>query len=213
MRTDDLISALARGDVAVPRHAVARRYAAALVPALLFTFAAVLLLAGPRPDLAAATAWPMLWIKFAFPLAVALAALAALMRLSRPGVRPGGTLVAVALPVIAMWLFAAIELAGAPPQARPSLWLGDTWQVCAFRIATVAVPAFAGSLWALKGLAPTRPALAGGVAGLVAGALGAFVYAFHCPEMAASFLGTWYVAGMLIPAAAGAMLGPRLLRW
>jgi hypothetical protein len=28
-----------------------------------------------------------------------------------------------------------------------------------------------------------------------------------------SFLGLWYVIGMLIPAAAGALLGPRLLRW
>jgi hypothetical protein len=31
--------------------------------------------------------------------------------------------------------------------------------------------------------------------------------------MAAPFLGTWYVAGMLIPAVAGTLLGPQLLRW
>jgi hypothetical protein len=31
--------------------------------------------------------------------------------------------------------------------------------------------------------------------------------------MAAPFIGTWYLLGMLIPAAAGAMIGPRLLRW
>ncbi|MEO7319453.1 MAG: NrsF family protein, partial [Chthoniobacteraceae bacterium] len=33
------------------------------------------------------------------------------------------------------------------------------------------------------------------------------------PEMEASFIGVWYVAGMLLPAAAGALLGPVLLRW
>jgi hypothetical protein len=43
--------------------------------------------------------------------------------------------------------------------------------------------------------------------------VGATAYSFHCPELAAPFLGTWYVIGILIPAAAGALLGPRLLRW
>jgi hypothetical protein len=31
--------------------------------------------------------------------------------------------------------------------------------------------------------------------------------------MAAPFIGIWYLLGMLIPAAAGALVGPRLLRW
>jgi hypothetical protein len=31
--------------------------------------------------------------------------------------------------------------------------------------------------------------------------------------MAAPFLATWYVLGILIPAILGALLGPRLLRW
>jgi hypothetical protein len=31
--------------------------------------------------------------------------------------------------------------------------------------------------------------------------------------MEALFIGFWYVIGMLIPAAAGALLGPRVLRW
>ena len=43
--------------------------------------------------------------------------------------------------------------------------------------------------------------------------MGALVYTLHCPEMEAPFLAVWYLLGMLIPAAAGALLGPRLLRW
>jgi hypothetical protein len=31
--------------------------------------------------------------------------------------------------------------------------------------------------------------------------------------MAAPFLGLWYVAGLLIPAALGVLSGPLLLRW
>jgi hypothetical protein len=65
----------------------------------------------------------------------------------------------------------------------------------------------------MRGLAPTRLRLAGAGVGLLAGAAGAFVYAFHCPELAAPFLGMWYLLGMAIPTALGALLGPRALRW
>jgi hypothetical protein len=49
--------------------------------------------------------------------------------------------------------------------------------------------------------------------GLLAGAAGATVYAIHCPELAAPFLGTWYVIGIAIPTVLGSLLGPRVLRW
>jgi hypothetical protein len=65
----------------------------------------------------------------------------------------------------------------------------------------------------MKGLAPTRLALAGAAAGLLAGSAGALIYALHCPEMEAPFLAIWYLLGMLIPTAVGAAIGPRLLRW
>jgi len=39
------------------------------------------------------------------------------------------------------------------------------------------------------------------------------VYSLHCPELAAPFIGFWYLLGMLIPTAVDALLGPRLLRW
>ena len=72
---------------------------------------------------------------------------------------------------------------------------------------------FGAVLWAMKGLAPTRLVLAGAAAGLLSGAGGALVYALYCIEMAAPFIGIWYLLGMLIPAVAGALIGPRLLRW
>ena len=54
---------------------------------------------------------------------------------------------------------------------------------------------------------------AGAASGFAAGSIGALVYTLHCPELAAPFLGIWYLLGMLIPTAIGAWLGPRLLRW
>jgi len=116
-------------------------------------------------------------------------------------------------PLAAMWLLAAIELLRVADGGRAALVLGQTWRECPFRIAILSLPAFAALFWAMREWAPTRLRLAGAAAGLCAGGVGAFVYTFHCPELAASFLGVWYVIGMLIPAVAGAWLGPRLLRW
>src|SRR5690606_10056653 len=58
-----------------------------------------------------------------------------------------------------------------------------------------------------------RRPVAGAAAGVLAGGAGAFAYAFHCPELAAPFLAVWYVLGMAMPVVAGALIGPRLLRW
>ncbi|MGH6637725.1 MAG: DUF1109 domain-containing protein, partial [Polaromonas sp.] len=112
-----------------------------------------------------------------------------------------------------VWLLAIWTFANAAPDQRQALVFGRTWASCPFSITMLSVPVFIGIFWAMKGLAPTRLVLAGAGGGLLAGAVGAFVYAFHCPEMAAPFLGIWYVAGMVIPALAGALLGPRLLHW
>ena len=49
--------------------------------------------------------------------------------------------------------------------------------------------------------------------GLLAGALSVLAYALHRPESTARFLGVWYVLGIAIPTLAGAVLGPRALRW
>jgi hypothetical protein len=213
MKTDDLVTMLAAGVEPVAPGATMRRHALALGWG---AFGAALLMAtllGVRPDLADTAHLPMFWFKLAFPACLAAGALVAAMRLSRPGVRLGGVPAALAAPVAAVWLMAAYALAGAVPADRATLVFGSTWSACPFLIALLSLPAFGASLWAMRGLAPTRPALAGAAVGLLAGAVAAAVYALHCPELAAPFLAVWYLLGMLIPAAAGALLGPRLLRW
>jgi len=213
MKTDELISMLARGADAVETGALQRRYAAALGGG---AFGAVLLMAvilGPRPDLAEAARLPMFWVKLGFPAALLASALLATVRMSRPGARLGRVPAALAAPVIAMWLLAAVVLLAAAPGEREALLFGTTWAACPFNVAILSVPVFAALLWAMKGLAPTRLALAGAAAGLLSGAVAALVYTLHCPEMGAPFLGVWYLLGMLIPTALGALLGPRVLRW
>jgi hypothetical protein len=120
---------------------------------------------------------------------------------------------AIATPLLGMWILAAIALGGTARTHWLALVLGQTAAVCPFIIALLGAPVFLGGLWAMQGLAPTRLRLAGASVGLLAGAAGACVYAFHCPELAAPFLGTWYVLGMAIPTALGALIGPRVLCW
>lgn len=213
MKTNELITMLASGAEAVEPDALSRRYRTALGWGAFGTTLLMAILLGVRPDLAEATRLPMFWVKLAFPAALLAAALLAVLRLSRPGVRLGRVPAAVAAPVLAMWLLAAIVLLGAAPGERDELVLGQSAASCPITITLLSVPLFCSALWALKGLAPTNLALAGAAAGLFSGAGGALVYALYCPEMAAPFIGIWYLLGMLIPAAMGALLGPRLLRW
>ena len=214
MKTDDLISMLANGAVAVEPNALRRRYVAALGWG---AFGATLLMAimlGVRPDLAEAALLPMFWGKLAFPFLLLAGALVATLRLSRPGMRLGRVpLVVMGMPVAVVWLVAAVMLSGAAPVIRDEMIFGASWMVCPMYIAALSAPAFVALLWAMKGLAPTHLVLAGAASGLLSGALGALIYALHCPEMAVPFLAVWYLLGMLIPAAVGAVVGPLLLRW
>ncbi len=160
---------------------------------------------GVRPDIAEAVRLPMFWVKFAFPAALLAGALLAMLRLARPGVSLGRVPAALAAPVLAMWLFAATVLLAAASGERVPLILGETWIACPLSVTMLSVPLFVALMWATQGMAPTRLTLAG--------AGGALVYSLHCPEMEAPFIGVWYLLGMLIPTAVGALLGPRLLRW
>ncbi len=213
MKTDQLIDWLAADTAVVTPRVWRMRYTLALMAGLVGAVALMLALLGVRPDVAEAARLPMFWVKLAFPLALAAIALLAVVRLSRPGVSLGRVPSALAAPVLVMWLLAVAALGSVAPEERSALLFGETWADCPVYVAILSLPALAALLWVMKTLAPTRPAWAGAAAGLLAGALGATVYALHCPEMDAPFLAIWYLLGMLIPATLGAVAGPRLLRW
>jgi hypothetical protein len=213
MKTEDFISILATGAAPVNSTAVASRFAWGLGCGLMGAILLMALVFGVRNDIAQAATLPMFWAKVLVPAMGALTALPLTMRLSCPG-RPSGPapLVLAALLLLA-WGSAGAALLDVPPAVRTEMIFGATWKTCALNITLLALPLFGATFWVIKGLAPTRPAWAGASAGLLAGASAASVYALHCPEMAAPFLGIWYVLGIAIPAVLGALLGPRLLRW
>jgi hypothetical protein len=213
MKTDDLIALLAADTLPVQRRAAPRRLALALLAGLPLAAAIMLLDYGLRRDIAQAMLLPMFWVKLLLPAALAAAAFAVLQQLARPGVRPGASWLGIAAPVLLLWVMGAATLAAAPVDARAGLVLGQTWRTCSLSIAWISLPLFIAAFVALRTLAPTRPALAGACAGAMAGGAGAAVYALHCPELQAPFLAVWYVLGIAIPVLAGALIGPRLLRW
>ncbi|MDN8615282.1 DUF1109 domain-containing protein [Variovorax ginsengisoli] len=213
MRTDQLVALLAADAAPVRRRAVSRRLGVALAIALPVSAAWMLMAYGVRRDLIEAMFWPMFWVRLLFGAGIALAAFVVVQRLARPGVRVRGAWLGLAAPVLLIWLLALVALLSAPAEERAALVMGHTWRSCTVDIAVVSLPMFAALLWALKGLAPTRPALAGAAAGALAGGAGAMVYALHCPELAAPYIAVWYVAGIALPVVAGALIGPRLLRW
>jgi hypothetical protein len=211
--SDELLDALSRDPAPRPGRRVGRRLSLAIAAGAAASLVGVLLLLGPRPQMAVAAAAPIFWMKLAYPLAVAIVATACIERLSRPvgdsrrrAVWLGGPLAIMALAAVAQWTVA-------PEAARMRLLMGGSAMICPWLIAVCATPVFAALVWALRGLAPTRLRAAGAMSGLLAGAVGAGLYALHCDESGGAFVLIWYTLGMIVPAAVGALSGPRLLRW
>lgn len=213
MKTDELIELLAREAEPVDRRAPARAFALAIAVGVAAAFALTRTPLARDLLVPAYVAEPMFWIKFAFGVVLALSSLWAAGRLARPGVRLSLAGVLPFVPLAGVWLLAAIVLATAPPDQREALVWGQTWSTCPPTIALLSLPTFVGALLALRKMAPTRPMWAGAAAGAVAGGLGAAVYALQCPELAAPFIGVWYVLGVAIPVIVGAGLGRYVLRW
>jgi hypothetical protein len=68
-------------------------------------------------------------------------------------------------------------------------------------------------LFGLRQGAPTRPALAGGVAGLMSAGLAATIYASHCTDDSPLFVATWYTLAAALMTAIGALAGSKVLKF
>jgi hypothetical protein len=213
VKTDDLVSMLSTGAEPVDPKRVAWRYLLAVGGGSLAALALMATTLKLSPALPQELSEPMFWVRETFCASLGVVGIVGVARLARPG-RPLGLIpVGIALPVIAMWALAAVILFTAPSPRRAHLIFGGTARVCPFLITMIAAPVFFALVWALRGLAPTRLRLTGGIAGLAAGSIGALAYSLHCPELAAPFIGIWYLLGITICATLGVWAGPRLLRW
>ncbi len=211
MKTDELIAALATNAGPAPRAVVARRLAPAMAFGVLASAALAPLLLGPVNDLALPGTALMIKLMYAAALGIAAAWLTG--QLSRPAAPSIGAARAVAGVVITMVSAGLLSLLATEPGERVNHALGHSWAVCPWAVFGLSLPALAATLWAVRGLAPTRPRATGLAAGLLAGAAGAAGYALACVEPSTLFIAIWYTLGIGLCGALGAALGPRVLRW
>nr|WP_210314479.1 DUF1109 domain-containing protein [Rhizobium lentis] len=197
----------------VPRNALRRRFTLGIVPAMGFSLLLMLIILGLRIDMPDVLMLPVFWIKSAYNALIAVAAFIAVYRLSRPDGSEGGFFGLLALIFAAMAVVAAIQLLMAPVGTYRLLILGSSALHCPLLIFGFAIPIYAGTVWALRRAAPVDLRLTGFIAGIAAGAAGAWVYSWFCTENGMPFVLIWYTFGILITGALGAVAGPRLLRW
>jgi len=212
MDTDQLIRTLVADN---PNHARPVGFALALAllaaaPVSLLMFFAEL---GIRPDVMTAMHNPFFALKFAVTLALAASAITVSLHLARPEAELRGWVWLLMIP--AGLLVAGITGEMMVPQRLPMMTrlVGHNSKVCVTAIPLMSLPLLIAALFGLRHGAPTRPAVAGGIAGMLSAGLAATFYASHCVDDSPLFVATWYTLATALVTALGALLGSRMLRF
>ena len=212
MRTEDLIKALdadARGKAMPMGKAwwLAVGVAAVIAAAVFFTTI------GPRPDFMPAMHTMRFMSKFVFTLVLAVSAFALIRALSMPGASTGRAMAwMIAAPLLVV-LAVVLELFVVPEADWGKRLIGSNMMICMSFIPLIGIGPLAVFLGMLRYGAPTRPVLAGAVAGLLAGGLAATFYAAHCFDDSPLFVATWYTIAIAFLTLLGAIGGRLFVRW
>lgn len=210
--TDNLIEKLVAEAKPVSAHALPSLLLYHALFGLCLALAIMVFVLGPRHDLAFAMTTASFWTKLGYASLLFTLLLPALLALSRP-VKAGFPWLLVASLLGVLALIALFQVNSAEPDQRHALLWGATALVCPWLITLISMPVLISLLTAMRKLAPLKPALAGFAAGIFSGAIGVFVYSFHCPEVSIPFIAIWYTLGILITGIAGSVGGCLVLRW
>lgn len=213
MKTDDLISALSeRLEPTSPRTPL-WGMALWIAGGLVVSAALMLTVLGLRPDFMSAMGSSMFWTKLIYTLALGAIGLWLAERLGRPGAAAGRPARMLQSLVVGFIVLATIRYFTAPAADHTRMLMGHSARLCPCYILALSVPLLFATLVAMRRLAPTNPGWAGFAAGLAAGGMAAFVYAFSCNESAMPFVAAWYTLPVLICGLVGAAVGRFALRW
>lgn len=207
--TDALIAQLAA--CPPPARLSAPGAAARLFGTVALVVGLFLWLAGPRADLAHALGRPEVLLKLVLPLALAFSALLLALRSARPDARV--PLWPLAVPAMAAFGLFVSRLVQTPAGLVGAEIMGGSALACLLSIGLLAAPATILGLALFRRGATLQPGLTGGLVGLAAAGGAAAGYALYCTEDSPLFFTTWYGMAILTVAAAGALLGRRMLRW
>ena len=212
METEQLIRTLAADNLHRARP-VGLVLALALLAAAPVSMVMFLTEFGVRPDVMTAMHNPFFDLKFVVTLALATSAIVVSLHLSRPEASLKGWAWLLLIP--AGILATAIASEMMMPQRLPMMTrlIGSNSRVCMTAIPLMSLPLLAAALIGLRHGAPTRPAVAGAIAGLLSAGLAATLYASHCTDDSPLFVTTWYTISTALVTAIGALVGPRVLRF
>jgi hypothetical protein len=211
METDQLIRTLA-ADNAYRARPVGFVLALALLSAAPVSVAIFFVGLGVRSDVMTAIHNPFFDLKFVVTLALAISAIAIGLHLSRPEASPRGWVWLLLIP--AGLLAGGIASEMMLPQRLPMMarLVGSNSRVCLIAIPLMSLPLLVAALTGLRHGAPTQPAVAGAIAGLLSAGLAATLYASHCTDDSPLFVATWYTIATALVTAIGALAGSRVLR-
>ena len=212
METDQLIRTLV-ADNARRARPVGFVLALALLLAASVSIAIFLTQLGVRPDVMTAMRNPFFDLKFAVTLALAISAIAVSLHLSRPeaSLRGWAWLLLIPIGLVVAGIGGEMMMPQRPPMMM-RLMGKNSWN-CLTWIPLMALPLLAAALLGLRHGAPTRPAAAGAIAGLLSAGLAATLYASHCTDDSPLFVVTWYTIAAALVASVGALAGARVLRF
>jgi hypothetical protein len=211
VRTEDLIKTLAVDhtmDIAPARMLALAVLAGAVIATLVFAE-----MLGVRPDVDEAMHTVRFPFKFVVTITLAIAGLALVSRLERPGADWRAAARLLIIPALLIGAAVVLEMIVVPPSGWEPRMVGSNAMICLTAIPTIAVAPLAAILIAMRHAAPTAPVRAGAAAGLAAAAVAATLYASHCTDDSPLFVVIWYSIAIALVTAAGALLGSRLLRW
>lgn len=211
MKTEDLISLMTHDARVGVGYGRIMRVAlwAGLAVSLLLLLATV----GLRHNLLPMLGTARVSFKIMVTIVLTLVAARAVLRIGRPGDTMRSSTLLLMLPLAMLAVAVTVELFVIPSAAWQSALFGQHAFFCLVFIPVLSAGPFGFLLYGLRRGAPAHPGIAGGFAGLSSGALGAAVYALHCPDDSPLFVGTWYFLSIFLVASAGFFIGQRLLRW
>jgi hypothetical protein len=213
MKTDRLIDMLSTNLEPIKEGRLKGTLVWALVVGGAAAFCLMLTTVGLRTGVAEGYLPGYVALKLLFTLSLIGVGAASLDRLMRPGQEGRKLFAFVFLPFFIVICAGVASLVFGQPMAWGRMIFGMQWATCLLCIPLFAVVPFAALIWALRKGAPTNLRRAGAIAGLVAGALGATAYAFHCPDDSVPFIAIWYGTLVGLCGVIGAILAPRLLQW
>lgn len=210
MKTDQIITLLVQDQRYKPmRIRILSTFAIGLIISeLYFT-----LFLGMRSDFNQAIFDPHVLFKFFFTASIFILALPLAYQASHPAASISLRRLSVLIPPFFLCLGLAYHLSTSPASGWLAGMIGHYPLACLINIPLLAAGPFMALILYLRNGAPSQPMLSGAMAGISSGGLGAFIYAFHCPDDSVLFIGLWYGIALAGLTLLGAFIGQHWLRW